>query len=288
MLSYFAANPRYGEIEIDNGNYRHHLDPVIDGEKKGKGLIPRDYMTHPVGFYAPHVKAFDIPLIPWDEVAARLQERVARKGQLSDIRMITGPSGGMIPSRDQDGVGYCWCHSGTSAHLLIRAFMGEPYADLSAFSVGCMIKKFRDEGGWGAEGVKFQSEKGIAEAKFWPQRSMSRSNDNPQTWANAALHKYVEYIELDPQDPNYLQQIVTCFLSNYAGIFDYNWWSHSVCGADLVAIDNSGDPKSFKPRIWNSWGDSWSAQGMGTLDYPKAIPDSCLFCRVVRPSPAVS
>jgi len=288
MLNYFHAPIRPGEIVINDSNAHHFIDPTIDGEEKKCGTVPRPYDTHPIGCYAPHIKAFDIPLIPWSEVAERLQERVAKKAQLSDVRMISGPNGGMIPSRDQDGKGYCWGHSGTSAHLLTRGFMGEPYADLSAFSVCCMIKNFRDEGGWGAEGVKFQAEKGIAEAKFWPQQSMSRSNDNPQTWANAALHKYVEFIELDPQDPNYLQQIVTCHLSDYAGIFDYNWWSHSVSGADLVAIDSSGSHQSYKCRIWNSWADSWSAQGMGTLEYPKAIPDSALFCRVVRPSPAVS
>src|SRR5579885_3319086 len=121
------------EVIITSRNYRKFINPVVDGEQKKCGTLPRDFSTHPVGHLwcaAP----FDLPLIPESEWQARLDAQKAAKAQLSDVRNI-GMGGQPIPSRDQNGKGYCWAHSGVSAHLICRALMNEPYADLSAFSV---------------------------------------------------------------------------------------------------------------------------------------------------------
>ena len=169
-------------------------------------------------------------------------------------------------------------HSGVSAHLLARAYMNEPYADLSAYAGACMIKNFRDEGGWGGEGVEFEATKGVPTSEFWPQQSMSRGNDNPKTWENAALHKYVRWMDLDPN--NMLDQLVTAALLDCPVVSDFNWWSHSVCTADIVDWDG----RQLTTRIWNSWGDSWSEQGLGLLSGNHSIPDSAIACIVVSPS----
>jgi hypothetical protein len=257
------------EIIINDSNYGDFIDPLIDGEVKQCGTLPRSYVKHPVGCYA-WAKPFDVPLIPEGEWESRLAAQIAAKAQLSNIRE-TGMNGSRIPSRDQDGKGYCWAHSSTSAMLLTRAREHQPYADLSAYMVACIIKGYRDEGGWGSESLEFISQNGIPDSKFWPQQSMSRSNDTPEMRANAALHKVTEWMDLEPRNK---AQLVTCLLLNIPVVVDYNWWSHSVCAMDLVSLN------PFRIRIWNSWGDSWSENGSGILEGSKAIPDGQIAPRV--------
>lgn len=170
----------------------------------------------------------------------------------------------------------CWAHSSTSAALAVRALNGEPYEDLSAFMVACIIKGYRDEGGWGAESLEFIAQNGIPTSQFWPQQSMSRSNDNPAMRANAKLHRFTDWRDLDPN--NMKAQLVTCLLLGMPVVSDFNWWSHSVCTVDLVSLN------PFRTRIWNSWGDSWSENGTGILEGSKAIPDSALCAMVMTAS----
>jgi hypothetical protein len=172
----------------------------------------------------------------------------------------------------------CWAHSSTSAALIIRALNNEPYADLSAYAVACVIKNYRDQGGWGAESLAFIAERGIPTSEFWPQKSMSRGNDNPKTWENAARHKFTEWMDLDPRDMK--RQLVTCLLLGIPVVSDFNWWGHSVCSIDLVSLN------PFRTRIWNSWGDSWSANGTGILEGRRAIPDAAIAPRVMTASAA--
>lgn len=264
------------EIVINDTNWIGYVtNPFVDGELKMRGLRPRDYSTHPVGCYA-HAKPFDLPLIPESEWQSRLDALIAAKGQLSDVRNRSGPDGKPIPSRDQNSRGFCWAHSSTSAALITRALMNEPYADLSAYAVACIIKGFQDEGGWGAESLEFIADRGIPTSEFWPQKSMSRSNDNPKTWENAKLHRFTEWMDLDPN--NMKAQLVTCLLLGLPVVSDFNWWSHSVCTIDLVSLS------PFRTRIWNSWGDSWSENGTGILEGRRAIPDGALAARVMTPS----
>ncbi len=258
---------------INDRNYRQYIHPIVDGEVKMHGLIPRDYGQYPLG-YLSCAKPFDIPLIPESEWQSRLDAQIAAKAQLSDIRN-RGMAGSPIPSRDQNGKGYCWAHSGVSAHLLVRALNNLPYADLSAYAIACKIKQFQDQGGWGSEGVEFQGSQGCPTSANWPQQSMDRKCDNPTTWAEAATHKYTEWMDGEPKNK---AQLVTALLLNLPGILDFDWWSHSVCGMDLVSLD------PFRIRIWNSWGDSWSENGSGILEGSKAIPDGMLFARVVMAS----
>lgn len=278
---------RPNEIVIDDSNYTQFCDPdyTVDGEKKSRGLIPRDYSRYPLGCYGSAVPFFavDMPLIPRSEWSDRIKEKIATKSQLSDIR-LTGNNGNIIPSLDQNGRGYCWAHSGTGAVMMLRAAMGLPYVGLSAYAVACIIKNYRDEGGWGAQGLDFITSRGVPSEAYWPMQSVNRSNDKPETWANAALHKVTEGF-VDLQAAQYdrqlsFDQVATCLLCNVPVIGDFNWWGHSVCLLDLVETS----PGKFGVRILNSWGDSWSDRGMGVLEGSKAIPDGATAPRVTIPS----
>ncbi len=302
------------EAIIHDGNWWQFINPELpDGTTGRHGLEPRNYATHPLGFYS-WATAADFPLIPQAEWAARCQQKTQEKSWLSDIRNAAGPGSNPIPSRDQNGKGYCWAHSGVSAHLLIRAVMGEPYADLSAYSIACPIKNFRDEGGWGAQGLDYQVANGCATSATWPQQSMSRSNVNDAEKADAAAHKVIDQwadLNSGQYDRNLsFNQVATLLLADVPVVSDFNWWSHSVCAADLVngaqqfgqtrmesgklaslsehaALWAMNDPVTagFGIRIWNSWGNSWSSNGMGVLTGSKAVPDGSVAPRIVRPSP---
>lgn len=240
------------------------------------GLIPRDYATHPVGYLA-CAKPFDLPLMTDDEIEACIRQKDADNSWLDNVR-DRGMFGQPIPSRDQNGKGYCWAHSSTSAALLVRARDNQPYADLSAYAVACIIKQYRDEGGWGAESLEFIASRGIPTSEFWPQQSMSSGNDKPATWENAALHKFAEWMDLEPRNA---RQYATCLCNDIPVVSDYNWWGHSVCSCRLISW---GGGRNLKSRIWNSWGDSWKANGMGDLVGSQALPDGQIAPRVISAS----
>ena len=128
-----------GEILIHTGNAHLFVaDPVVAGDQKKRGLIPRDFAAVPLGSMAgaPVSAVQRIPRSEWPE---RIKDQVAAKARCSDLRN-TGMNGQRIPSRDQNGRGYCWAHSTVSAALIGRAKDGQLFADLSAYAIACIIK----------------------------------------------------------------------------------------------------------------------------------------------------
>ena len=252
-------------ITLDDFNYAAHQDYVgPDGLPRGKGLVGSKR-----GYRSAHVVDFPLPLIPDGDIPDRIKQQSVDLNSLYHLRLV-GDAGKPIPSRDQDGAPYCWAHSGVSAMLLARAAAGQPYVDLSPFATACMVMNFRQVGGNGDEGLDFDATHGIPTSQFWPQQSMSRSHDNPQTWENAKLHRAQKWYALDTSDRTTLKrQMATCSLLNIPMVGDYNRWSHSVA----IAWVYSWNP--FGQVIWNSWGDSWSDNGMGKLDGEGWLPDDC-------------
>lgn len=307
------------EVIITDTNFTQHIQPFTDesGERK-KGLVPRDWKKYPQGSLKGEVGMHaiaDLPSFDPSEFTKLIALQLEEGRRLSDFRAVRGPNGGMIPARDQNGRGYCWRHSGTSAHLLLRAVQDMEYADLSAYAGACRIKNYRDEGGWGAQGLQDIVDYGDPTSAFWPQQSTSRSNDNPATWANAKLHRVTEGF-VDLASPEYdrnmtVNQMITCLLVGVPVVVDFNWWSHSVCAMDVVSGQNQwkktrGDSGKLMKlsefdsfwgvntvmgglaiRILNSWGDSWSEQGSGLLTGTKAVADGATAPRLATWSTAV-
>lgn len=263
-------------IRIDDDNWFEHLPGHTHFSG---GLQARDYSACPVGYLA-CAKPFDLPLIPRDEWRERLADRKGRNATLRSVR-DRGMYGSQIPSRDQDGYGYCWAHSSVSACLLVRAINNQPYADLSAFSVAAPIKNFRNQGGWGSQSLEWIAEKGVATSRTWPQQSMNRGNVNAAMWADAAEHRVTEWMDLDPGSDQFIDQYVTCLLSGIPVVADRNWWWHSTADTDLEEIDPADPIRSIVSWTWNSWGDGWSERGMGQIKGRRAIPDGAIAPRVM-------
>lgn len=243
--------------------------PTVDGQPKGHGLVPRDYRTFPAQMFA--APPADMKLIPTAEYADRVKDQADQKSSLED--MIDWPS------LDQNGQGFCWMYSTTGVVMAVRTVNNLPYVRLSAHAGACKVKNFRDEGGWCGLSAKFYREVGCPSVAFWPEKSMSRSYDKPEVWANGALHKIAEdWVDLtrDVYDQQLtLQQLDTCLLCNVPCATDFNWWSHSVFMGRLVQVEAG----SFGRRIRNSWTDSWGEKGWSTLRGSKAVPDSALAVR---------
>lgn len=266
MPELYQGQPIFDDDEKDKDYW---MVPEVDGEKKAKGLIPRDYDKFPQGVYR-SAPPLEIDLIPESEWSDRIKEMERTKSRLSDIRRTSGPNGSYIPSLDQNGQGYCWAYSTTAGVMMTRAVAGLPYVRLSAHHPACIIKNYRDEGGWGALSCDFIREHGVASVEFWPEKSRSRSNDTPAMRENAKLHRINEGF-WDLQASIYdrtltWRQQMTLLLMRIPVVCDYNWWGHSVIGLDPVEVERG----SFGIRILNSWTDGWGDKGEGVLRGSKA------------------
>ena len=233
------------------------------------GLVPRDFQAFPVGYLGPVAEPFSMPLIPENEWEGRIAEQEAKQSSLQHVFHRAGAK-----SLDQNGQGYCWAYSSTSATMLTRLKEGQPYVRLSGHHPAYIIKGGRDQGGWNSQSLKFIAEKGVASVEFWPEKSMT-SHDKPEMWANAIRHRITEWYDLSDRGDEVRAQLATCLLNNIACPVDFNWWGHSVCAVRLIKKD------PFTIRILNSWG-AWSDQGFGDLVGSKAIPNGACAPRVTR------
>jgi len=263
------------EVIINDGNFRKFLNENVDGEPVSYGCVRRDH-----GIQPPPMQAVEFPLIPRSEWSDRIKGMVATQSRLSDLRLY-GNNGGVIPSLNQNGQGYCWAYSTTMAVMMMRAKANAAYVPLSAHAVACKIKNFQDEGAWGALSQEFITKNGVPPQSKWPQGSMNRAYDTDETWAEAKKYRITKgFVDLDRPvyDRNLsFAQVMTLLMNRIPVVADFMWWGHSVCLLDPVEIE----PGSFGVRLINSWGDSWSDRGMGVLQGDKAVPDNATAPMIV-------
>jgi len=252
------------EIVIDETTPNDLLfDPAF-----ARGAVPRDFAVDPPEMFAAPA---EMKLIPRSEWSARIKEMAEQKSRLSDLLKGRG-----IKPLDQKDRGYCWSHSTTMAIMATRARANQPDVRLSAYAVACVIKGYRDEGGWCGLSAKFIAERGVPSVQAWPECGTSRSSDIASTWADAAKYKStIEWRDLTRQvwdTPMPFDAVMTCLLNRVPVAADFNHWAHSVCLLDPVEVE----PGSFGVRLINSWGEGWSDQGYGVLRGSKAIPDAAV------------
>lgn len=267
---------RPGELLIDDSTFLDPLmKPLVQGERKGRGYVERDYSVHPREMFAP---PSELHLIPRSEWSDRIKEQERTRSRTSDILLADG-----IPAMDQGPNGYCWGHSTAGCSMAIRAINGSPYIPLSAYMVCAILKNGRNEGGWCGLSAKFMREVGICSQEKWPQGQRNLRLDTPEARADAALYKTTEdWVDLgrNVYDQNLPMDIIaTCLLTNTPVAGDFDWWAHSVMLCDLVEVE----PGSFGIRFRNSWGNNWGQQGFGVLQGNRAHPVGAVATRVVGP-----
>lgn len=275
----------------------------------GRGLVERDLDEAPLGGYGATVDEPDtIVVYDHSEWPERIADMEANQSRISDIRAV-GNYGNRIPSLNQGQLPYCWAHNPTMAVILLRAINNLPYHSLSACSVACLALNWRVGGAWAALALDTIQNVGIADEKYWPQRSTSRSNDNAQTRKNMAMHKVLESwydlnaavysrkLTFDQKMSLLMQRVPVCN--------DYYWWGHSVVSMDPVNMnaqkdtfraesgklitpadfdrrfDVGGDANGYGSRDLNSWGDSWGQNGEVVIAGSKAVPSGAVAPRTV-------
>jgi hypothetical protein len=221
----------------------------------------------------------EIPLIPESEWVPRIRDRKKYKTGLRDL-FAAGKIG---PVKDQNGQGYCWAYSVTRTIEYVRAIQNLPYTPLSAHSVACKVKNFRNEGGWCGLSAQFIRANGVVPESLWPAKSMSRSHDTPANWEEAKKYRITEdFVDLGRAvyDQNLTwQQTVSCLLQNIPVVADLNWWGHSVPYVDVAEVDGE-----VCPDLDNSWTPSWGKNGTGILQGSRRFPDGAVATRVVNPA----
>lgn len=265
----FTSKLYPGEFIIDESNYQHHADPSVIGPDNGRGRIPRDYSKEPFGTLD-YAQPFDIAVIPRSEWPDRIKEKEQSGSLLSQLLLQAN-----IPSLNQSNTNYCWCNGVVTAMQAVRCEMGLPYLPLSPASVAAPIKNFSNSGGWGAEALKWIVSKGINTVSEWPANAISRSYYTAENQAKAAARKITEWYELRNRN---FDQVATCCLLGIPIPVGYNWWSHEVCGIDLVMTGSN----SYGLRIRNSWGDSYGTKGFAVLAESKATPDDAVAPRLTQ------
>lgn len=254
----WCSTLRPNEIVIDD-TYR--VDPNLD-HIHGRGLLPRDFFRHP--FASGPTKGFDLKVLGLSEIKDRAREKEEKKNRISDLCSIAG-----LKCKDQDGTNYCWINAPVYCYEAVQVMSGEPVVYYSPASVGAPIKSYRNNGGWGSEGLEYMVAHGVVRQDLWPANAINRQYDNEASQADRAKNKVTEFYDLVPR---HWEQLLTCLIYNIPVAIGLNWWAHEVTACDVV-IQPNGD---LAVRIRNSWSMDWGDEGYSILVKSKALPDDAV------------
>jgi len=242
------------------------------------GYEARDYSAFPGGYYAPMYEADN--LVPRDEWYERAMSLEREEYRLSDFARRRG-----LEVKNQNGTNYCWINGVTFACELKRMLQGQEHKELSPASGGSIIKKFRNNGGWGDQAAEFIQQHGLVPESLWPPNAIDRNYDTDQAWQAADRYTIDEWNELRPRS---MDDLYSCLLRGMPVPVGYNWWRHLVCAVDVVVFrkpNGTSDRemlRCFGIRIANSWGTSWGDRGYGILKGSKQLADGQLVIRSMR------
>lgn len=266
--SILLPGERIIDDEIHSSPETRKLIELPDGFSKGYEPWQRD-----VGFGAAGAAEFDLKLIPKSEWEPRIKEMEEKSTRSSDMILRSG-----LPCKDQNGTNYCWINAPVYAIEERRVLEGQEMVILSPGSVGGPIKGYRNQGGWGLEGIKYIVTHGVCPVQvggttLYPANQTSRPSASALTKIEEERKKYkvLEWLELRPRN---IEHLITCLLSRIPVAVGYNWWGHEVTACDAVWLDGE-----VAIRIRNSWSMSWGTKGYSILRGSKMLPDDAVAPR---------
>ena len=256
----------YANEPIIDDESSSDLEAPPSGESTGL-MLPMSHSAEG-GNYGDLASAFPQKLlIPESDWQGIIQDKEERKDRISDY--ITKYK---VPCKSQAKTNYCWIFGPVGAVEVVRLFQNHEYVDLSPASCGSKIKNFRNDGGYGPEGLRYIVEHGIVPSSMWPAAAIQRKYDTPEAWVEADKYRVTEWMELRPRN---MEQVVSCLLRNIPVTVGLSWWGHQVYYADAVWLDGE---IAVRPR--NSWGPGWGTDGFSILRGSKMVPDDAVAPRV--------
>lgn len=206
-------------------------------------------------------------LVPRHEWQARIEEMEATKTRVSDLIVQAN-----LKVKNQLQTNYCWIFAPAHAVEVARMIQGQRVISLSPASAGAQIKNYRNEGGWGVEGLQWIADHGLVPSALWPDTAIQRSY---ATADNKAAAREFRATEWDVLQPKSIDEMVSCLFHRKTVPIGLNWWGHEVLAVDPVWLNGS-----IAIRIRNSWGDIPDfPNGFGILQGRKMIPDDSVCLR---------
>lgn len=250
-------------IVIDDSLTDADLRTLAGDERRG--YRPRDYTADPLGSHE-CAKAGEIERIPtknWPDLIREKQEKKQRGIDLMNLHKI--------PPMHQGKTNSCWANDVIDNGHFVMAAAGGPVIRLSSASVAGPVKRFRNKGGNCSEALKQMADVGVCSADVYPENA----NTNSRLWtaeakANAALHRVLEWDDLDPGD---FEQMGSLLLQPRPRVVAFCNWSmrHAVLAIDLLV--NARGQFSVLCRNSGAYRDK---NGMTVFSGRRAVPnDAC-------------
>lgn len=240
----FSSQLYPGEEIYDDDTPEERFQPP---EGQGRGLR-LEMRSTPFG-EMPSAPPFPSELlIPRSEWQSRIQEMEERKTRTSDMIIRDG-----LPCKNQQQTSYCWINAPTHCVEILRAIQNEEMVILSPASCGAKIKNFKNQGGWGEEGLEYIVQHGVVPVSMWPANAIERQYDRPEAWEEAKKYRVTEWMELRPRN---LDEQVSVLLRRIPAAVGQNHWGHEVTHCDAVWLDGEA---AIRGR--NSWGMEWPNPG---------------------------
>ncbi len=258
--------PESDMVVIDDNNYQQWLNPIVGGERRLSGYkgMFKTKKARRKG------KTFEdltsVPLIPESEWDDRIRQKEKDRSRLKDFALDMG-----LTVLDQNGTNYCWINAPTFCCMVTRLQETGQAIRLSPASVGAPIKNFRNQGGWGSQGLDYMRKNGINLQGDWPANAINRSYYTEENRQKAKANIVLEYYYLK----NW-QEMASCILAGIPVGAGYNWWSHEVTGMDILK-------GSHDLIIADSWSTSYGDRGYGVLKGSRKYPDDAVAITAMMP-----